>query len=427
MIIKGDIMKELFKNKDFTLLFSGHFISQIGSVFYNFAVGWFLLSLTESPLIAGMYIALGGIITILTTSISGVFIDRMNKVFILYITDFIRGFTILLGGFIMFTLNHEVYLIALLFSITVILALNNAFFHPASTALRPEVVADENLNQANALFSFIASVQMIIGLLLAGLLYSALGIELIFLINGISFIISGISEIFIKRRYDKPKQTKLEKKTFREDFIVGIQYIVKRQGLLMVMVSALLLNFAFAPFFANILPYLFNLVLEKEPLDLSIVQITASFGMLVSGIIIGIVGKNMPIKSTILRGLSFTGAGFITLLILIMAVSSNTINYQQFMILFLPVMFLTMTANVWVNVPFMTGMLRTIDKEVRGRVFGLMDTISQAMTPLAFLLAGLLLEYGSLYLVSILLIIIYLIPFSMMMWGRKPRLLLDSF
>ncbi len=420
-------MKELFKNKDFTLLFSGHFISQIGSVFYNFAVGWFLLSLTESPLIAGMYIALGGIITILTTSISGVFIDRMNKVFILYITDFIRGFTILLGGFIMFTLNHEVYLIALLFSITVILALNNAFFHPASTALRPEVVADENLNQANALFSFIASVQMIIGLLLAGLLYSALGIELIFLINGISFIISGISEIFIKRRYDKPKQTKLEKKTFREDFIVGIQYIVKRQGLLMVMVSALLLNFAFAPFFANILPYLFNLVLEKEPLDLSIVQITASFGMLVSGIIIGIVGKNMPIKSTILRGLSFTGAGFITLLILIMAVSSNTINYQQFMILFLPVMFLTMTANVWVNVPFMTGMLRTIDKEVRGRVFGLMDTISQAMTPLAFLLAGLLLEYGSLYLVSILLIIIYLIPFSMMMWGRKPRLLLDSF
>lgn len=420
-------MKELFKNKDFTLLFSGHFVSQIGSVFYNFAVGWYLLSLTKSPLIAGMYIALGGVITILTTSISGVFIDRMNKLFILYMTDFIRGFTILLGGFIMFTLNQETYLIGLLFFITIILALNNAFFHPAATALRPDIVADENLNQANALFSFIASIQTIIGLLLAGLLYAALGIELIFLINGISFILSGITELFIRKRNDDSMPTAVEKKTFKEDFKVGIQYILRRQGLLMVMVSALLLNFAFAPFFANILPYLFNLVLEKEPLDLSIVQITASLGMLISGIIIGVVGKNMPIKSTILRGLSFTGTGFITLLILIMAVTSNIITYQQFMVLFLPVIFLTMTANVWVNVPFMTGMLRTIDKDVRGRVFGLMDTISQAMTPLAFLLAGFLLEYGSLYLVAIFLIIIYLIPYTIMMWGKKPQLLLDSF
>ncbi len=418
-------MKELFKNKDFTLLFSGHFVSQIGSVFYNFAVGWYLLSLTNSPLIAGLYIAVGGIITILSTSISGVFIDRANKVFILYLTDFIRGLVVLFGGFIIFTLNHETYLVALLFVVTVILAINNAFFFPASTAIRPDVVEESQLNQANALFSFINSVQMIIGILLAGLLYSILGIELIFIINGLSFILSGLSEMFIKLRHEAKNPSQAT--SFIADFKIGIDYVLNRPGLFMVMVSSLLLNFAFAPLFANMMPYLFNLVLQRNPIDLSIIRIAGSLGMLISGILIGVFGKNIAIKSTILKALSLTGAGFIMMLILMMGISSEWLTYMQFMMLFIPATFLTMMANVWVNVPFMTGMLKTIDKNLRGRVFGLLDTLSQAMTPLAFFLSGLMLEYGSIYILSMTLIAIYLIPYTMLMWGRKPKLLLESF
>jgi MFS family permease len=418
-------MKAVFKNTNFTLLFLGSFVSNIGTTFYNFAVGWFILSLTNSPLQAGLYIALGAIIQVVATPLAGVYADRINKIRILYITDFIRGISVLVGGLLIFTFSQDLYLLLILYAITVILALNNAFFNPAITALRPEIVDDEQLNQANAVFSFIGSMQTILGVLLAGILYTLLGIELIFIINGISFIVSGFTEMFIRTRHPNV-QLRDDDSTLLDDFKVGMRYIKHKTGLLQLMLCAVILNFASAPIFANALPYLYNIVLEKEPIHLSISNITFSSGMLLVGIIIGAMGSNIVIRRNVRQGLTMMTIGFILVGILMVSVSVNQITYTTFTIIFLPLLFVFAISNIWLNVPFMTGMMRAVDSSVRGRVLSMMETLAGALIPLSYVAGGLILEYSNLGILFIFSISLMLIPYTIMMFGKRTNHLLAS-
>ena len=53
--------------------------------------------------------------------------------------------------------------------------------------------------------------------------YIAIGAPYIFLFNGLSYILSGITEMFI----DIPKTTKEESKvTFKDDFKIKIKFII---------------------------------------------------------------------------------------------------------------------------------------------------------------------------------------------------------
>ena len=418
-------MLKLFKNKNFALLFTGSFVSQIGTTFYNFAVGWFILSLTASPLKAGLYIALGAIIQVLVAPIAGVFVDRLNKVRIVYITDYIRGFTVLLGGFTLFMLNQNTHLLFLLYMITVILAINNAFFGPAVTALRPEVVEDEALNTANSVFSFIQSIQMILGVLLAGIFYATLGIELIFIINGVSFLISGFTEMFI--RLSNPLGKPIDHvPSLSRELKEGMQYIRAKTGLFHIMIAALIINFAFAPIFANAMPYLFNLVLEKEAIHLSAVNIAFSIGMLVGGILMATIGSKLIVVRSIRQGFTGMLIGIYTAMILMYFAAQGILSYNAFLTLFIPVMFLTAIANIWLNIPFMTAMLRIIDSSVRGRVMALLDTFAAALVPLAYVLGGTVLEFGSMSSLFIGCMVFMLIAYCMIMFGKKPLALLRS-
>ncbi len=417
-------MVALVRNKNFSLLFIGSFVSHIGTAFYNFAVGWFILELTASPLIAGLYIATGAIVQVLMTPIAGVFVDRLHKVRILYVTDFIRGMTVLLGGGVIVLLSST-FIIPLLFVITIVLALNNAFFYPAVAAIRPDIVHRDRLNQANALFSFINSVQAIIGILLAGILYAFLGIELIFIINGLSFIISAISEMFIKTPHPKRSLDK-HAATIVTDLKAGFAYIIQKQGLMTFMFAVLAINFAVMPIFANGFPYLFNIVLEKEAYHLSIAQATFSAGMLVGGLLVGVIGAKLIIAKSIRAGLTATVIGIAIIGFLMIGVSLDRLTYTTFLVLFLPTLFLTTFANVFLNVPFMTGLMRAVDDEVRGRVLAIMETLSGALIPIAIALAGVVLEFGSIGALVSGSMVLMLIPYYIMMFSRPSRVFLNS-
>lgn len=421
---KAPSMLALLKDRNFSLLFAGNFVSRIGSTFYNFAVGWFILTLTASPLMMGLYIALGGIVELIASPLAGVFIDRLNKVRILYVTDFIRGLTVLIGGALIFSVQSDSQLILLLYGVTVILALNNALFFPANSTLIPEIVADQQLTQANAFFSLINSFQTIIGILLAGLLYGLLGIELIFIINGISFILSAISEMFIRTHYEKPTST--QKPSFRHDFKEGVRYIRDKTGLLPFVTAVLFLNFAFAPFFANALPYLYNLALNQEALQLAIANIIFSSGMVVGGLLVGALGVKITVANSMKRGLVLTiFMGFWLSVIMILAVNTR-FSYMAFSIIFLPSLFILAISNMFVNIPFGTGLARAIQPEVRGRVFAIVNTLTAGLIPISYLLAGLVLEYSTLSVLLIAICLFSLVPLLTILHHRKVNLLLSS-
>ncbi len=223
-------MKWIFSNKNFILLFMGNFVSSIGTTFYNFGVGWYILTITSSPLQAGIYMVTSGVISFLMMPFCVVIADRFDKAKILYVTDYIRGVAIIVARIFIFQALSMTTTLIVLYLSMIVLTVNQALFQPAASSLTVEVVDRENLQSANATMSLIGSFQGIVGLLLGGIIYGLLGIKWIFIINGISFILSGISEMFIRYGYQEP-ESKLTVKSGMKDFAEGVQYLLSKKGL----------------------------------------------------------------------------------------------------------------------------------------------------------------------------------------------------
>lgn len=393
-------MKRVFRNGNFVLLFSGNLVSQLGTTIYNFAIAWYLYLMEVDPVLIASYIATGLIVTLVMTPLAGVFIDRIDKVKVLYISDFIRGFTILGAGFIFFsgiTLDQSIYL---LFVCTIVLAINGAFFGPSASALIPEVVENNDIQSANATFSMVRSFNAIIGALLGAAFYEIVGIEMVFIINGVSYVLSAVSEMFIKRYYEKKEKEVLEgydnelKKFFRE-LKEGFSFIIHREGMLAFMIAIVILNFSVAPLYTNATPYLFSTILKVDSYQLSYVNIGVSTGMLLGSIIMGSLLKNMPVRKAVIYGLVYQTIILSFVGILMILVQDNVLSYWVFFIPFVGFLFTFGIANMGVNIPLGTALIKVIDPEVRGRVLSVISFSAQIATPVAIIIGGFLLRGGT--------------------------------
>ena len=88
----------IFKNRNFNLLFAGVMVSNIAHVLFSFAISLYILRIAnaaygieKAALIQAAYLAVSGIILLLFMPVGGVLADKLNKVRTMYITDYIRG------------------------------------------------------------------------------------------------------------------------------------------------------------------------------------------------------------------------------------------------------------------------------------------------------------------------------------------------
>lgn len=405
-------MKKIFKNRNFFLLFQGTLVSAIGNSLYNFAIGWYILDLTGSPVQMGTYMATGAIIMLILTPFSGVIADRFDKVKIVYLTDFVRGIAILAAGYAIFqdlSLNQSMIV---LYSATIVLAINGALFNPASGSLMPELVEQNEYQTAGSAMSMINSIQGIVGILLGGVLYSLLGVGWIFIINAATFIFSGISEMFIRNPHTD--RGKLDITSGLRDMKEGFMYLVGKRGLMHMMVGFAILNFAFIPIMANGFPYLFNVVLEVDAFDYSMVQVAWSIGTLIGAIAIGSIATRLKIFKSTFIGLLAMMAGFLGISFFINQIITGSMTYQAFFWSIAVLMASIGIMNMYLNIPLNAGFMRAIEPEYRGRAFSVVGTMSQAAVPLAMFLGGILIELQGIMFVAyssiiiLLLILVYL-------------------
>ena len=120
--ISSPTRRNVFRNKNFTLVFLGALVSNIAALFYSFAVSFYILKISDNnALLQGLYLAVGGAVFCVASLYGGVISDRFNKVKIIYICDYLKGGIIL--GFtllLMFVIESNEWKIACLFIITVL-------------------------------------------------------------------------------------------------------------------------------------------------------------------------------------------------------------------------------------------------------------------------------------------------------------------
>lgn len=402
--------RNVFRNKNYTLTFLGALVSNVAALFYAFAVSFYILKITNNnALIQGLYLATGGITFCIVTLFGGVVADRFDKAKIMYICDYLKGGIIIGFTFLlMFVIKSTEWQVASLFIATVLLNAIAGIFTPASSALLPQIVEENQFQQAQSYFSILNSFQSIVGIILAGVLYTLIPINVLFFIVGGCYILSAISEMFIKytSEYEK-RNEKLTIKAVFSDIKDGFKYLSSIKALLVMMVCILFINFFFSPIFENFPPYFIatdisgtNYLLH----DVMAPEMWSSFFSVAVGLgslIMGIVFSNLKQAEKCNRVVRWSMIG-VSLLVILMAFFyalfiNSVIDINALLITILVILFLIGVSIILINVPSTTAMMKIVDKDKYGKLSSVLNIGSQGLIPFSVFLGGLALTYiGSL-------------------------------
>ncbi|MBF8283541.1 MAG: Cyclic nucleotide-binding protein [Anaerolineales bacterium] len=182
----------VFRNRTFTLMWTGQLVSTAGSALTSLAAGILVYRLTGSALSVGLMMMATAVPTLFVGLIAGVFVDRYDRRNIMIAADLIRGALVLLIPFLIPTNIAWLYILVALASAV------GQFFDPAYASVLPEIASDEELAAANSMVTISSIGAQAIGFAAAGFIASRLDITWAFYIDAISFVFSAACVLLIR-------------------------------------------------------------------------------------------------------------------------------------------------------------------------------------------------------------------------------------
>jgi len=391
--------------RNFWLYAVGRLVSLIGTGVQDIAIPLFILDLTGSGTVMGTFMIITMAPRLILYPVAGVVGDRVNRKLIMVWTDFGRGAVILLLAF----LAAQNYItISVLFVAQFVVSLMNALFGPATMAMLPDIVEEEDLTRANSIIGSINSLSMIVGPALGGIIYAVGGIKVAFLINGISFVGSGVSEFFIK--YEQ-KTKKFEKvREVITDLREGLSFVKAHRGILTLLVFALMLNFLANPLFAVLVPYVMRVIIQFSAEQFGMLQTSFVTGILIGNIIIGTLLAKSKVEKLLNRGLLFETALIFVFVALIFPQVIEGLGYASWTLFF--AIFCTFALmgmfNAFINTPIAVEFQKLVPTEFRARVFSVMEVITQGVVPIGLGIVGFLLDVAPAHVIALTLMVVEL-------------------
>jgi len=361
------------------LLLQGQTVSRIGSAIASLALSLWVLETTGSATYVGLVMLGTSLPLLLFTPIGGVLADRLPRRTLLVGADTAAGLALLslVLPFYVLDSSDQVALIWLVCALMVS-STAMAFFMPAIMAAIPDIAPKSRLDDANSLFGVVNSVTNVVGSGVAGLLFRVLGGPLLFILNGVTFLVSAFSELFLKLPPPEPRAT--EATGYWADTKEGLSYIAAHKGLRNLLLLFTASNFMYAPAMVTF-PILVTQFHNQPPDWLGYI-----FGALGLGSMTGLALFTRVHSDGPGRFRWFTGcmvAQGCTL-----ATLGTTPNGQMAVV----VSFIAGIAMAPVNVMFMSVIQGTVPRAIVGRVSSVGTLITGASMPLGYAFGGIALD-----------------------------------
>ncbi len=382
-------------NRNFILLWQGQVVSLFGTQAYLIAFMFWIAEATGRPALVGTMTMIGGLATFLSP-IGGTLADRYPRQRLLVVLDLVSGVAILTLAGLFFAFPGRIpLLIAALFAVNIVREICQACFHPTASALLPDVVSPDKLPGANAFITSSQQIIMFIGQGAGGVMFRILGAPVLFLVDGITFVISGISEMFIRvPRKERPPAGSLRQgfREFSRETAGGFRFVFSHPGLRAFMLLAGIYNFFQASFFV-LLPFYVT----------DILGVGADwYGFLLAGFALGL------FVGSVLGGIAgFTGhARFVVMMICLVLVgvfrSALSVTTEAFVAA--AFLFGAGLTTGFYGVYITSVLQSNIPADVRGRTFGVITTIRWGVVPLGMGFFGIVAETSGLSIPAIFLV-----------------------
>lgn len=369
MIAKLKEMYPALTQRNFRYFWFGQCISLIGTWMQSTAQQWLVYSITKSALLLGLLgVAQFGPVMFLSL-FAGVIVDRYPKKRLLLFTQTILAIQALVMALLVWS-GHITYwgvlILAMLYGFV------NTLDLPTRQAFVPELAERKNIRNAIGLNSAIFNIARMVGPALSALLMAKYGAELLFFLNGLSFIpvIIGIYLIKTKPYINRKVQVKVSLE-IRE----GLNY-VRQSSILRSTVLMMLVVGIFVMNFNVIIPVYAAEVLNQGVSGYGILLSAMGAGSLVGAIWVASWAKGNP-KLHLLIGYALTVSVLLTVLQAIFILPAAVLIFA--IIGFFSVLFAT-TANSIMQI--------NSSEQFRGRVMSIYTFAFAGTTPIGNLFAG---------------------------------------
>jgi len=219
--------ESLLKNARFLQLWAGQGISFLGDFVSMVAMVILVVELSGSAAaVGGLLVA--RLLPTLASPLAGVLADRLDRRAVLVACDLARA-ALVFGA--VFARD-----LALLYAIGFLMGAARTVFNPTIRAAFPSVVGGGDLTRANALISGTFGVSFAVGPALGGLLVATVGVEVAFLLDAATYLISALF-LF---RIPLPRPRKEDGASFSEDLRDGFGYLAGARVPLAIVVGAFL-------------------------------------------------------------------------------------------------------------------------------------------------------------------------------------------
>ncbi|MCL4386585.1 MAG: MFS transporter [Actinobacteria bacterium] len=364
-----NILRSL-NHRNYRLFFSGQLVSLIGTWMQQVAMSWLVYHLTSSAFMLGLITFFSQIPIFLLSPFAGVFTDRWNKHKALIITQTFSMIQAFIIAILTLTGIVQVWHIIVL---SLMIGFINAFDMPIRQAFVIEMIEDrKDLGNAIALNSSMVNGARLFGPAIAGILVSAVGEGMCFLINGISFIAVIVALFFMRI---KKVQIKIEIKNIFLDLKEGFKYSFGFAAIRDVLILIAVISLIGMPY-TVLMPIFAKDILKGGSDVLGFLMASTGVGALIGGIFLANkksvtgLGKIMAMSTAIFG---------ITLVIFSL---SKILWFSIIILLFVGFGMITLIAST-------NTFLQTItDDEMRGRVMGYFTMAFIGISPFGSLISG---------------------------------------
>lgn len=346
-------------------------ISLFGSSMVNFAIVWYVTLTTSSGTMMTIAILTSFLPQIMISLFAGVWADRYNRKYVIMASDALTALSTLVLAILFLAGYRELWFI---FVASAVRSIGAGIQSPAVSAILPQFVPPQKLMRINGINGSIRSFIMLLSPAAGGWLLGVYSVEIAFFVD----VVTAAAAIFIMFFLRIPRHSRgviSQSTSVIEELKQGVSYVKGNT-----LIRKMLIYYAFFFFLISPAAFLTPLLITRsygeEVWRLTVNEILYSGGAILGGVLMALWGGFKNRMYTIALSCAAYGVSAVLL-----GVSTNFAFY-------LTVMFFTGIFGPIFSAAETVLIQETVNNDVQGRVFSIIEIIILAVMPVGMLIFG---------------------------------------
>ncbi len=297
-LIRAGSPLSIFRYRDFSFVWASTTVVSIGNQMEMVVMGWFILTLTDSPFLVGAIAAARMSLNVMAL-FAGAIADRFPRHRILAVVELMLG--VLAVSMLVLVLSGRLETWHI-FLIAVVGGMLGVFQMPSAQSLFADTLPPERVGNGAAFNTLGRTVAMLVGPLVGGILFKAFGPKGAYTVIATLYFSSGLIALYIR---SSGVVNNIERESVVRSMIAGLKYVKGQQVLWATLVLALIIESSGWTFHTTLMPIFARNELDADSAGLGWLLFSFGLGAFASSVGWVIIGNQRHVGKLMIGSVFF--------------------------------------------------------------------------------------------------------------------------